>query len=119
MQMTYRKGNINDLSSLKKLALKSWGKFQHELTPANWQKLKGSLADDKTYTELLAKSYCLVCVNDVAEIIGMSFLVPHGNPTEIYKGSWCYLRFVTVDPNYSGQGIGKELTNKCIQYAKD
>jgi ribosomal protein S18 acetylase RimI-like enzyme len=116
--MKFRQGNINDLEEIKNLAINSWQQFQNELTPENWEKLKTTLADDKTYSELLNKSYCLVCINDNNKIIGMSFLVLHGNPTEIYESSWCYIRFVTVDQNYSGQGIGRMLTEKCIQYAK-
>ena len=115
--MIYRQGTLDDLTGLKNLALKSWGHYQNELTDENWQKLKAILNDDKTFTDLLGKSFCLVCVNENEEIIGMSFLVPRGNPTEIYDKSWCYLRFVTVDPNFGGQGIGRELTEKCIEYA--
>ena len=115
--MTYREGNINDLNGIKKLVLKSWGQFQNELTNENWEKLKTSLSNSKTYTGLLENSYCVICENDKLETIGVSFLVAHGNPTEIYDHNWCYIRFVTVDTDYGGQGIGKQLTEKCIQYA--
>ena len=117
--MTYRQGNINDLNLLKNLAIKSWKQFESELTVENWQKLKTSLLNDKTFLELLELSYCLVCENDENEIIGMSFLVPQGNPTEIYDEKWCYIRFVSVDPEFGGQGIGRQLTERCIQFAKD
>lgn len=48
----------------------------------------------------------------------MAFLVPHGNPTEIYDKDWCYIRFVTVDPDFAGQGVGKKLTVDCIDTAR-
>jgi ribosomal protein S18 acetylase RimI-like enzyme len=115
--MMYRQGTLNDLAGLKNLALKSWGHYQNELTDENWQKLKASLDDDRTFTDLLEKSFCLVCLNENEEIIGMSFLVPNGNPTEIFDKRWCYIRYVTVDPNFSGQGIGRKLTEKCIEFA--
>ena len=115
--MTYREGNINDLNGIKKLVLKSWGQFQNELTNENWEKLKTSLSNSKTYTGLLENSYCAICENDNLETIGVSFLIAHGNPTEIYDHNWCYIRLVTVDTDYGGQGIGKQLTQKCIQYA--
>ena len=117
MVKTYKQGHIGDLPRLKNLALKSWGAFKDHLTIENWHKLKKGLTDDKTYRELLQKSYCIICENDKQQIIGMSFLVPNGNPTEIYDKDWCYLRFVTVDPDYNGLGIGRQLTEKCIRYA--
>ncbi|MDQ2862116.1 MAG: GNAT family N-acetyltransferase, partial [Bacteroidota bacterium] len=98
--MTYRQGTINDLKLLKNLAFKSWGQFESELTFENWQRLKTTLLEDKTFLGLLELSYCLVCENDKKEIIGMGFLVPHGNPTEIYDEKWCYIRFVSVDPEF-------------------
>ncbi|HEY5391325.1 MAG TPA: GNAT family N-acetyltransferase, partial [Hanamia sp.] len=110
---------INDLSQIKNLAIKSWNQFESELTTENWQRLKTNLSNDKTFLELLERSYCLVCENENKEIIGMSFLVPHGNPTEIYDEKWCYIRFVSVDPECRGKGIGRQLTKKCIQFAID
>lgn len=117
--MTYRQGHIIDLNGIKKLVLKSWQQFQNELSDENWKKLNAGLSDNKTYIDLLQNSYCLICENEKLEIIGVSFLVPHGNPTEIYDKEWCYIRFVTVDTDYGGQGIGRRLTEKCILHAID
>ena len=118
MDLTYRKGTRNDLNALKKLAVKSWEQFKPNLTNENWEKLYNSLTDERTYTELLEKSHCIVCTTDKDEIIGMAFLVPKGNPTEIYDSEWCYIRFLTVDPDFGGQGIGRKLTTNCIDTAK-
>ena len=116
--MNYRKGNIDDLNAIKKLAIKSWSEFKSELTNENWQDLYETLTNEKTYTDLIIKSYFVICESLNEEIIGMSFLVPNGNPTEIYDKSWCYIRFVTVDPDFGGNGIGKKLTENCIEFAK-
>ena len=48
----------------------------------------------------------------------MAFLVPRGNPTEIFQGDWSYIRMVGVDPRFSGKGIGRQLTQHCIDFAK-
>jgi ribosomal protein S18 acetylase RimI-like enzyme len=116
--MNYRKGYINDLNAIKKLAIKTWSEFKSELTNENWQDLYKTLTNDQTYTDLIDKSYFIVCESLNKEIIGMSFLVPKGNPTEIYDESWCYIRFVTVDPEFGGNGIGKKLTEICVEFAK-
>jgi ribosomal protein S18 acetylase RimI-like enzyme len=118
INLTYKQGTIDDLNELKQLAIKSWGQFQSKLTSDNWEKLYNSLTDDKTYTELLDKSNCIVCTSDQGKIIGMAFLVPNGNPTDIYDKEWSYIRFVSVDPDFGGQGIGRKLTAMCIETAR-
>ena len=118
MNIIYRKGNINDLMKLKNLSIKSWGQFQSKLTSSNWLKLHNTLTEDNTYIELLDKSTTIICTTDNDKIIGMAFLVPKGNPTDIYNKDWCYIRFVSVDPEFGGQGIGKKLTTICIETAR-
>lgn len=118
MKLTFRKGNIDDLNDLKQLAINSWGQFKTALTNENWQTLSDSLNDDKTYSDLLKNSDCIVCLTDKNKIVGMTFLVSRGNPTEIYDKEWSYIRFVSVDPTYSGNGIGRKLTEMCIELAK-
>ncbi|WP_175455655.1 GNAT family N-acetyltransferase [Winogradskyella thalassocola] len=116
--MKIRKGNINDLTSVKHLGLTTWKQFETKLTHRNWDKLLNSLSNEKVYSDLLQNSTSYVCENDTGEIIGMSFLVPSGNPTEIYNVDQCYIRFVTVSENYKGLKIGQQLTEACIEFAK-
>jgi ribosomal protein S18 acetylase RimI-like enzyme len=118
MNQRFRKGTIDDLDRLKQLAIKSWKQFQPMLTDKNWKMLSGSLNNDKTYTNLLGNSECVVCTTDNDKIIGMAFLVSSGNPTDIYDKKWSYIRFVSVDPDFGGQGIGRKLTTICIEIAK-
>jgi ribosomal protein S18 acetylase RimI-like enzyme len=117
MNLTYRQGTKDDLQSLKKLAIKSWTPFQKELTDENWNSLKQTISNDKTYQELIDQSTCFVCISDNDNIIGMAFLAPNGNPTDIYLTEWSYIRFVSVDPDFGGQGIGRKLTIMCIDLA--
>jgi ribosomal protein S18 acetylase RimI-like enzyme len=60
----------------------------------------------------------LVCENESKEIVGMAFLVSSGYPTDIYQKDWASIRFVSVHPSYSGQGIGRQLTERCIELAR-
>jgi ribosomal protein S18 acetylase RimI-like enzyme len=115
--MIFRKGHTDDLEQLKELGLKSWTQFKDNLTNENWNKLYKTINDHQTYSELLKKSECVICENN-KNIIGMAFLIPKGNPTDIYDENWCYLRFVSVDPKYRGHGIGEKLTNMCIEIAQ-
>lgn len=118
MDIHYRQGHINDLEKLKQLAILAWGPFQNDLTPENWKKLSRTISNDDTYLELLHNSHCIICETAKHELIGMAFLVPKGNPTEIYDEQWSYIRFVSVHPLFGGQGIGRQLTQQCIELAK-
>ncbi|MGC4234439.1 MAG: GNAT family N-acetyltransferase [Niabella sp.] len=118
MNLKFREGNLDDLKDLKDLAIKSWGQFQPLLTEDNWRLLYESLEDNNTYTDLLENAVCIVCSTGEQKIIGMAFLVPSGNPTDIYDKDWSYIRFVSVAPEFSGQGIGRKLTLMCIETAK-
>lgn len=117
MDVTYRNATIEDLKDLKDLAIKSWAQFKSELTSENWERLSNTLGDDNTYIELLDTSDCIICTYG-DKIIGMAFLVPSENPTELYDKDWSYIRFVSVDPDFGGQGIGRQLTTNCIELAK-
>jgi|GEM_PF-99990 len=115
----FRKGSGRDLEKLKELAVTGWLQFQTELTGDNWRKLYDSLNSSSTFSELHEKAICIVGTVDGNDIVGMSFLVPSGNPTDIYDKDWSYIRFVTVDPDFRGQGIGRRLTALCIDAARD
>ena len=119
MNVSYRQGTIDDLQGLKTLAIKSWTQFQKDLTDDNWNSLKHTISNDKTYEELIGQSTCFVSVTENDQIIGMAFIVPNGNATDIYLKEWSYIRFVSVDPEFGGQGIGRKLTIMCIDKAKE
>lgn len=116
--MKYREGTHEDLLQLMELAIVSWSPFQTELTEENWASLSKVLNNIETFRNLLDTATCIVCETKNEKIIGMAYLVPNGNPTDIYDASWSYIRFVSVHPNFTGNGIGRELTKKCITLAK-
>lgn len=117
--MNIRQGKLEDVTQIKELAIAEWTQFKSVLTPANWAKLHNTLTDEKTYADLIMQSDSFVYENDQNEIIAFGFLIPSGNPTEIYNDQQCYIRFVTASKNYSGQKIGQTLTEKCIEKAKE
>lgn len=115
--MKFRKGNKNDIKKLKELGLISWAQFEDELTNENWEELYETLNNSENYSKLFESSECLLCETNDKEIVGMAFLVPSGNPTEIYSEKWCHLRLVSVHPKFRGNKIGERLTKMCIEFA--
>ena len=79
----YRIGDVNDLDQISALAFLSWKQYESILTPANWNQLYSLLVNPKTFTDLLETSHCILCETSDKQIIGMAYLVPSGNPTDI------------------------------------
>jgi len=117
MKLNYREGNVKDVAQLRQLALASYGEFEKILTKENWNMLYEKQQSESTYLNLLKISTCFVCEVD-SNIIGVAYLILSGNPTEIFDANWSYIRMVGVEPAYRGNGIAKQLTQRCIEYAK-
>lgn len=117
-KLTYRKGNSKDIAQLMQLAMESWIGYQKELTPQHWQQLEQTLTNPDNFIQLLAQSECFICEIADRKIVGMAYLVPQGNPTDIYQSDWSYIRFVSVHPDFGGRGIGRYLTQQCIDTAR-
>lgn len=118
MKLVYRQGTKDDVQNLKTLAIKSWASFRKQLTEENWNSLEQTLTNEKTYEKLIEQSTCILCIAGQDNVVGMAFIVPNGNATDIYLKDWSYIRFVSVDPKFGGQGIGRKLTTMCIDIAK-
>lgn len=116
--MKIRNGNIHDLNSVKQLGENTWKQFEKDLSNENWEILSSNLSNENLYKDLLQNSTSFVCENGTGDLIGMSFLVASGNPTEIYIEKQCYIRFVTVSEKYKGLNIGQKLTEECIEFAR-
>lgn len=118
MEFSYQKASQKDLKALQKLTLLAYGQFQNTITDENWEKWKSNFNDDNLYKELLEIATCFVCKFD-DEIIGTAFMVPHGNPHKLFQIDWAYIRLVGVNPEFGGKGIGRKLTQMCIELARE
>lgn len=116
MEINYRIGTFEDSPHLQRVGLSSYGTFKDALTPDNWAKMHVFLSDEQSYVDLLSKATCFVCEADDV-VIGMAFLMPHGNPTDIFDAEWSYIRMVGVDPDFRGHSIAKKLTQLCLNHA--
>lgn len=117
-EFIFREAQPDDIPQLIQLGLVSYGQYASELTSENLEKLKTSISNIDTWKSILKTSKSVVCVYK-NELIGMAFLIPSGNPWDIFKTEWSYIRMVGVNPKYQGNGIAKTLTFKCIEAAKN
>jgi len=116
MELNFREGNNEDKEQLKNLAIISYGQFQKILTEENWNKFYENLKADRSYTNILNIAKCFVCEIE-NEIIGVAYIIPSGNPTDIFETNWSYIRMVGVNPKYRANGISKKLIQNCIAFA--
>jgi ribosomal protein S18 acetylase RimI-like enzyme len=115
--LTYRPGTIDDIDQLQSVRLSAYGQFQSVLTQDNWTTFYGNLQDKQKLVDLLKIATCFVC-EDSDKIVGTAYIIPSGNPTDLFRSEWSQIRMVGVNPNYQGQGIAKVLTKMCIDFAK-
>jgi len=116
--LIYRKANTSDFDKLKSLGIESYSEFSKVLTSTNWNKMNSFLESNDNLTKLINQSTVFVCEKD-SDIVGMIYLVPSGNPTELFQENWSYIRFLGVNTKYRGNGIGEKLTDLCLEYARE
>ncbi|MBP7808109.1 MAG: GNAT family N-acetyltransferase [Bacteroidia bacterium] len=115
--LSYREGTTTDVDQLQNLGAIAYGEFKNVLTPDNWAIFNGNLQDKQKFIDILKIAKSFVCW-DNDKIVGAAYIIPSGNPTELFKAEWSYIRMVAVNPNYQGHGIAKTLTKMCIDFAK-
>jgi GNAT superfamily N-acetyltransferase len=96
----------------------AYSQFQNILSEENILAWKNSLTYEKTYQELFETGACFLCEKE-NKIVGSAFLIPHGNPFKWFDADCCYIRLVAVHPDFEGNGIGKRLTEVCLNHAQE
>lgn len=112
----FREANVADLDQIKALGLLAYGAYQSKLSEENWKKMEANFTTGNTIDQLLSIAYGFVCEINT-ELVGMAFLVPRGNPNQIFREDWSQIRLVGVHPQHAGKGIGRALTRYCIEKA--
>jgi ribosomal protein S18 acetylase RimI-like enzyme len=118
MEFKFRKSSIQELDQLQNLSLLAYAQHKTALGQENWNKMQAFIANRDNFIYLLDTSTCFVCEHN-DEIVGMVCLVSKGHPTELFLSDWSYIRMLGVHPEYSGNGIAKQLTQMCIDYAQE
>ncbi|MCF8278555.1 MAG: GNAT family N-acetyltransferase [Flavobacteriales bacterium] len=117
MKLAYRNGTKEDTAALQALGILAYSQHQFAMTTDNWKKYHSFMSDPENFTYLMSTSTCFLCECD-QDIIGMAFLVPSGNPTNMFEKQWSYIRMVAVHPKFEGKGVAKKLTQMCIDLAR-
>jgi len=106
-----------EIDALQQVAYKAYAVYESILEPHHWETLKTNLNNLASLRELRNKSTLLSCTL-YKKLVGAAYLVPSGNPTLIYGNHQSYIRLLGIDPECSGHGIARKLTEMCISQAK-
>ncbi len=115
---TWRAANSGDIPRLIELGIVAYSAYAPFMPAESFAKMKSNIGNEETWKGLLAKAHSFVCLHN-DKIVGMAFLVPSGNPWDIFPAEWAYIRMVGVDPDYKGQGIAKILMKQCVARARE
>ncbi|MFM9986352.1 MAG: GNAT family N-acetyltransferase [Flavobacteriales bacterium] len=115
---TFRKGNFSDLGQIRDLTILAYMQYQNVIAIENVEAWKKGRENENTFIELLKIAHCFVCEYEDG-IVGSAFLIPHGNPYNWFESEWAYIRLLAVHPDFEGNGIGRRLTQMCIDTAKE
>lgn len=67
----------------------------------------------------LAKSGDIILCNDSGALIGaVAYMPPFSERDEFFDESWALIRMLVVPPDQRGKGIGRILTQACIERAR-
>ena len=117
MSYTYRKAKNQDVENLKALGLLAYSQYSEVIGEVFAAKMRKAHTNE-IYSDFLTKGTGFVCEFE-NRLVGMAFLLPHGNPHKFFDADWAHIRYVGVHPDHERKGIGKALTRLCIEQAKD
>jgi ribosomal protein S18 acetylase RimI-like enzyme len=116
--LQFRSAKPADIPQLTDLALVSYGTLAAVMSETESDKLRAGLSRKEMWEQLVACSHGFLCESGT-RLTGMAFLVPSGNPWDVFPADWSYIRLVGVDPLFQGLGIARALTERCVEKARD
>jgi len=115
--LTYRQATVNDIAAIASLLPAAYHDYQSAIGDEQWDRMKRSLANQDQLVKLMEVAIGFSCQAQ-QQLVGIIFLIPSGNSTQIFPADWSYIRLLGVDPDYWGLGIGKKLTQLCLERAQ-
>lgn len=114
MDYTIRQATPRDSTAINDLCVAAYQEFETVVGPANWQQMRDSLA----HASDLSSIGELILAEDSAGLLGVILYIPPGKSDGInIPREWASIRMLAVSPGGRGRGIGRRLTQECIDRA--
>ena len=111
--MKIRSYKKSDEEQLNALAIEAFEQFQDLYN--DWGAIKAAVGN----MSVLDKTSEIVVAEESGNLVGaVAFVPPGGDSKGYFEKSWPSIRMLVVSKNQRGKGIGRDLTDECIQRAK-
>jgi ribosomal protein S18 acetylase RimI-like enzyme len=112
-EVTIREFTTTDRDPVNRVACAAWD--QYASTFEDWDKVAESLAN----TASLSSDAELVVAERAGQVVGVvAYVGPLRAREEIFPSEWAIIRMLSVLPTERGRGIGRLLTDACIERAR-
>lgn len=111
MYYIIRDFNIKDTKAVNQIALRAFQEYKNYFN--DWNKIKLFVSNMAS----LSNDAELIIASSNETILGAVAYVPSGVKKDLFPSDWPVIRMLVVDPEYRGFGIGRKLTEECIQRA--
>jgi len=97
-----------DADTINRLCLEAYAEFRTRVGEINWSRLRETLSR----TSELSNAGELIVAEDPSGLLGVVLYVPPSGTKR------AFVRTLAVDPQKRGRGIGRRLTQECIDRAR-
>lgn len=110
-----RQATLLDFSAINDLCVEAYHEFEISVGPDNWQQMRDTLS----HASDLSRIGELILAEDATGLLGVILYVPPGKSDGVsIPVEWASIRMLAVSPLCRGRGIGRKLTQECIDRAR-
>jgi ribosomal protein S18 acetylase RimI-like enzyme len=115
MPYTIRKAMPPDYAAINKLCVEAYMEFEPLVGAANWQLMQEVLSKASDLSDIGE----FILAENNQQLLGVIVYIPPGNSDGMtIPAEWASIRMLAVSPLYRGKGIGKKLTQECVDSAR-
>jgi ribosomal protein S18 acetylase RimI-like enzyme len=115
MPYKIRQATPLDFYSINLLCVEAYQEFEKVVGPDNWQRMRETLSHA---SDLAASSELMVAENSHGLLGVVAYIPPGRSDGDIIPREWATIRMLAVSPSCRGRGIGRKLTEECIERAR-
>jgi ribosomal protein S18 acetylase RimI-like enzyme len=115
LALTIRDARRDEYATVDRLTVEAYREYAGSLSPEMWAAYEADLAD----SEARAQEAVILVAELAGELVGaVAYFPPGERESRWFPESVGYVRVLAVLPQHRGQGIGRRLTEACIERAR-